>query len=128
MKMAIKVGCILICCWQEETVEIRWGVVAKMVCWEGKQLRSRIGHFRRTREWRRERSPHEETDPYMQVLRVPARTAALMQPIAGLEVPVPASCTLEPVGAVVLSIYHTKQESVPRTSIEILYLANYSLP
>ena len=125
--MAIKVGCILICCWEEETVEIRWGVCS-MVCWEGKQLRSTVRHFCRTSEWRRERSPHEETDPYMQVLRVPARTAALMQPIAGLEVPVPASCTLEPVGAVVSSICHTKQESVPRTSIEILYLAKYSLP
>ena len=38
-----------------------------------------------------------------------------MQPIAGLEVPVPASCTLGPVGSVVLSICHTKQESVPMT-------------
>ena len=32
MKTAIKDGCILICCWEEETVEVRQGVVVKIVC------------------------------------------------------------------------------------------------
>ena len=53
----------------------------------------------------------------MQVLGVPARTAALMQPIAGLEVPVPGSCNPDPVGSVGSSICHTKQQSGPMTGI-----------